>query len=109
MNDIKIPDSRHKKNDFGVTQVGNAEPKAAEPSEQIKVKFGKFVHLVATHNFEDVMKHHGTEDIIVSTNLLTDLANAHEEQPDENRKLSLILVSGIFIGIILTYIIVRYL
>lgn len=96
--------------------LGSAnQPDAAEgaqlqqaPGEKVKVKFEKFVQLVATHDFEGVMKHHADEDIILSTNLLTDLANAHEEQPNENKKLPIFLIVGIIIGVVLTYLIIRF-
>ena len=128
MHDIRIPDSgpagSGKKPEFEVSQVhsgahggvqgtmhgspyGSASLQA-EPGEKVKVKFEKFVQLVATHDFEGVMKRHAEEDIIVSTNLLTDLANAHEEQPSENKKMPIIFIVGIIIGVALTYFIVRF-
>ncbi len=113
MHDIKIPDfgsaPHSKKSDFEVTQVSVAEARASEPSEKVKVKFEKFVQLVATHDFEDVMKRHAEEDIILSTNLLTDLANAHEEQePQSGKKLPIIFIIGIIIGVVLTYLVIRF-
>lgn len=88
---------------------GNKEESELEPSDYVKVRFTKFVQLVATHNFEQAMKEHGDEDVIVPTNLLTDLANAHEEAPQENKKkLPLIFLVGIVIGIIVTYIVLRF-
>ena len=105
MNDIKIPG----KKDFEVTHIPAGEAKTHEPGEKVKVKFSKFVHLVATHDFEGVMKQHENEDIILSTNLLTDLANAHEEIPSEGRKIPLFFIVGIIVGIAVTYIVVRFL
>lgn len=112
MHDIKIPDSgaapHGKKPDFETAPVSLAEAKNQEPGERVKVKFDKFVQLVATHDFEDVMKRHGNEDVILSTNLLTDLANAHEEAPPESgRKLPIIFIIGIIIGVVLTYLVIR--
>lgn len=113
MHDIKIPDSgsasHGKKSDFEVTHVSSAEAKGQEPGEKVKVKFEKFVQLVATHDFEEVMKRHAEEDIILSTNLLTDLANAHEEeQPESGKKLPIVLIIGIIIGVVLTYLVIRF-
>lgn len=112
MHDIKIPDSPgssgSKKPDFEVTRVSAAEAKH-EPGEKVKVKFDKFVQLVATHDFEEVMKQHAEEDIILSTNLLTDLANAHEEaEPASKSKLPVIFIVGIIVGVVVTYLILRF-
>lgn len=121
MHDIRIPDSGgSKKPEFEVTPMSAAEAKApepeakapwrasGEPGEKVRVRFEKFVQLVATHDFEDVMKRHADEDIILSTNLLTDLANAHEEEQGEGKKLPIIFIIGIIIGVIVTYLVVRF-
>ncbi|MEK7523995.1 MAG: hypothetical protein AAB588_03095 [Patescibacteria group bacterium] len=108
MHDIKIPDPSVKKNVFEVTQVKLEEAKAPDPSEKVKVRFEKFVQLVATHNFEEVMKRHAQEDVILSTNLLTDLANAHDEEPGSDKKLPIILIVGIIIGIAIAYFVIRF-
>lgn len=111
MHDIKIPDPSGKKAGFDtmhVTPMSPQEVKAPEPGDKVKVKFEKFVQLVATHDFEGVMKAHAQEDIIVNTNLLTDLANAHEEEPHEGKKLPIIFIVGIIIGVVLTYLMIRY-
>jgi len=109
MHDIKIPDPHSKKSTFEVSQVTPAEAKAPEPGEKVKVKFEKFVQLVATHDFEEVMKGHANEDIILSTNLLTDLANAHEEEPPQGRKTPIIFIVGIIIGVAVAYLVIRFL
>lgn len=107
MNDIKITDLRSKKPVFETAPVTQAEAKAAEPGERIKVKFEKFVQLVATHDFEGALKKHADEDIIVNSNLLTDLANSHEEEAGEGKKFSIFLIVGIIIGIVISFLILR--
>jgi hypothetical protein len=72
------------------------------PKETIKVKFGKFVHLVANHDFADVIEAHADDEIVMSSNLLTDLAGASDKK--EERKIPLVLMVGIIIGGVLTYI-----
>ncbi|MBN1494515.1 hypothetical protein JW911_02120 [Candidatus Peregrinibacteria bacterium] len=79
------------------------EPKAGE---KIKVKFSNFVQLVATHNYEDVVQKNHDEEIIVSSNLLTDLANAHEQE--EERRIPAIFIIGVVIGIVVTYILLKF-
>lgn len=108
MHDIMIPDPHKKKIDFETSQVSLGEAKAAEPGEKVKVKFEKFVQLVATHDFEGIMQNHADEDIILSTNLLTDLANAHEEAPRETKKLPIIFIVGILLGVVITYLVIRF-
>jgi len=85
------------------TTVVFEEPKAGE---KIKVRFSNFVQLVASHNYEDVVEKNQNEDIIVSSNLLTDLANAHEQ--DEERRIPAIFIIGVVIGIVVTYILLKF-
>ena len=106
MNDIKIPDTKKPHVMEGMKPEMH-DMKSTEPGEKIKVNFSKFVQLVASHDFEDVLKKHAHEDIILSTNLLTDLANSHEEVVIEKPKSPLFLILGIVIGVVVTYILVR--
>lgn len=106
MDDIRIPDPNAKKPNFEISHVTAAESKEAR--DKVKVKFEKFVQLVATHDFEEVMQKHADEDIILSTNLLIDLANAHEEEETGNKKLPIFLVVGIIIGVVITYLLIRF-
>lgn len=108
MPDIKIPDSGKKKMDFEVASVTPAEAKQVEPGEKVRVKFENFVQLVATHDFEEVMKKHGDEDVIMTTNLLADLANAHEEAENPGKKIPIYIVVGILIGVVVTYLLIRF-
>lgn len=78
-----------------------------EPSTQVKVPFEKFVQLVATHDFEAVMSKHANEDIVLSTSLLTDLANAYPEDSMQKTKTPVMLILGVIIGIVVTYLILR--
>lgn len=78
-----------------------------EPGTQVKVKFGKFVQLVATHNCSEVIDHNVNEDIIMNSNLLMDLANAHEDAPP-NRKMPTMFVVGLILGIFAAYILFKF-
>lgn len=75
-------------------------------SDRVKVKFDKFITLVATHTYENILRKNADEDVVISTNLLTDLANAHEE-PKGDKKIVVIFAVGISIGIVLTWLILR--
>lgn len=100
MQDITIPDPE---------EHGTGLMPEAEESDYVHVKFQKFVQLVASHNFEEVMKERGLDDILVPPNLLTDLANAHEEsETGEGRKLPVMLLVGIILGIIVTYLVMAF-
>jgi hypothetical protein len=79
---------------------------AMKSYSKVKVKFENFVNLIASHAYEDVFEKHADEDVILSTDLLADLANAHEEKKD--RKVPLIFVFGILLGIGVTYILLKY-
>lgn len=107
MSDIKVPDHHAKKTEVPAVHAANVMPQHPEPGEKVRVNFAKFVQLVASHDFEGVMQKHAKEEIILSTGLLTDLANAHGEAPNENKRLTMFIAVGILIGIIITYLIVR--
>jgi hypothetical protein len=85
--------------------VGENEQAALNPHGKVKIKFDKFVNLVASHAYEEVFEEHVDEDIIISTDLLTDLANAHEEKQD--RKMPVVFLIGIVLGIGLTWLLLR--
>lgn len=116
MNDIKFPNGPSSKkplmevSSISQSELMSAPIHAPEPGNKVKVNFEKFVQLVATHDFEEVMKAHAHEDIILSTNLLTDLANAHEdEEPEQTNRTPVIFIVGILLGVIVTYLIIRFL
>lgn len=79
-----------------------------EPGDQVKVKFDKFVQLVATHNFEEVLKHHADEDIIMNSNLLMDLASAHEDEVEDPKKQPMLIGVGVVIGLVAAYILLKF-
>lgn len=80
--------------------------KTGEPSNQVRVKFDKFVNLVANHAYEDVIDRYRGEEVIISTDLLTDLANTVEDS--DSRKVPLnFLIGGLVIGVIITWIILK--
>lgn len=74
-------------------------------SDKVKVKFDKFVNLVATHSYEDIIDKYMDEDIIISTDLLTDLASTHEEK--EDKKTPLIFIIGILLGAVAAWFIFK--
>jgi 23S rRNA pseudoU1915 N3-methylase RlmH len=75
---------------------------AQQAKEMIKVKFVKFVQLVASRDFVDVLEKNQNEDIILSSNLLTELASA-VDQKTSDRKVPVIFIVGLALGVALTY------
>jgi len=72
------------------------------PKDTIKVKFGTFVGLIANHDMEDVVAANVNKEIIMDSNLLTELASSRDRR--EERKIPLVFLVGIAIGVVLTYI-----
>lgn len=75
--------------------------------DYVKVKFEKFVELMANHDFKSVLQKHADEDMILKTNLLTDLANAHTDE-GKNKNWPVIFAIGIVLGIIAAYILFKF-
>jgi|WetSurMetagenome_2_1015567.scaffolds.fasta_scaffold54093_2 hypothetical protein len=88
--------------DDGYTELKSPDLEELIPKETIKVKFGKFVQLVANRDFAEVIDAHADDEIIMSSNLLTELAGAHDRR--EEKKIPLVFLVGIVIGVVLTYI-----
>lgn len=111
--DVEVPSSEmgfrvNEIHDSG-EEVEEVYVEEREPGEQVRVKFDKFVQLVATHNFEEVLKNHADEDIIMNSNLLMDLASAHEDQEEDPKRQPMLIGIGVVIGVILAYILIQLL
>lgn len=70
--------------------------------EFIKVRFGTFINLIANRDLEDVFASNAEQQIIMNSNLLTELASSKDKR--EDKKIPLVFVVGIVIGTVLTYI-----
>lgn len=104
MDDIFLPDEEDEEAAFERTPVQHIEPEAPngiQASTHVKLTFGRFVTLVANHSFEEVVERNQNEEVILSTNLLTDLANSRRVNP--NPKPYLMLLAGALGGIFLSY------
>lgn len=88
------------------TPLSDRENATMKPSDKVKVKFDKFVNLIATHAYQEIFDKHLDEDVIISTDLLADLANAHEEKED-GKKLPMYFLVGIVLGVIVTWFILK--
>lgn len=72
------------------------------PKDTVRVRFSKFVQLVANRDFSEVVNANPDEEIIMSSNLLTELAGASDQRGE--KKVPLVFLVGIAIGVVLTYI-----
>lgn len=112
MKEIRITDRPAKMKDaFEVHSIEENLPTPAPedrpPAEKVKVRFDKFVQLVATHNFDEVLEQNASEELIMSSNLLMDLANSHED-PQTDKKTPTIFAIGLVLGIVFTYILFKF-
>lgn len=110
IDDIFLPDEMETTpEDFGFEQteieVGRPEPlghpSGINASNYVKITFDRFVTLVANHSFSDVVEVNKDEEVIISTNLLTDLANSRRFVP--STRVPLMILGGILLGILAGY------
>lgn len=105
----RVPEEREpgqRPGQFGGTPVTEGELAAMKPNDKVKIKFDKFVNLIATHAYQEIFDKHLDEDVVISTDLLADLANAHEEKGD-NKKVPVFFFVGILLGVLVTWFLVR--
>lgn len=74
----------------------------AVPKDTVKVRFDKFVQLVLSRDIEEIIDINADQEIIMSSNLLTDLAGSESDVKEEKRT-PLVFIVGIAMGIIITY------
>jgi len=75
-------------------------------TQKVTVKFGNFVNLVANHDYDSILDKNKDEEVIISSDLLADLANAHEQ--GEEKRIPAIFIIGVLLGVVVTYIIVNF-
>ncbi|MFA6918083.1 MAG: hypothetical protein WC285_04630 [Candidatus Gracilibacteria bacterium] len=90
---------------FRSSPIREADIAELKTSENVRVKFDKFASLVAAHATKEFIEQSRDEDVIVSTNLLTDLANSGKS--DDSKKIPMIFLIGIILGIGLTWILLK--
>lgn len=88
--------------DAAIEAVADKIMQEVIPKDTVRVKFVKFVNLVTSRDFKDVVLQNSNEEIVMSSNLLTELAGAQDRV--EERKMPLVFLVGIAIGVVLTYI-----
>ncbi len=108
MDEILFPDETDPKDEgheveFEHTPLNpqHGHPSGMSASKYVTITFDRFVTLVANHSFADVVEANQDEEVIISTNLLTDLANARRFSP--NPKPYLMILAGLAFGIFVGY------
>ncbi len=107
MDDIFFPDENEAQEEDlhfergSIQKLEDGHPSGVNASDYVKITFGRFVTLVANHSFVDVVEDNKEEEVIISTNLLTDLANARRFSP--NPKPIVMILGGILLGVLFGY------
>lgn len=73
----------------------------AEPRDFVNVKFSKFVQLITSRDCSEVVNGNPDEILVMSSNLLTELAGTHDEK--QEKRVPLAVLIGIAIGVVLAY------
>jgi len=113
MDDMYLPDEVSSDEDpiFDKKEIETApqaapnHPSGLAVSGYVRIAFDRFVTLVASHSFLDVVERNKNEDVVISTNLLTDLANAKRTIP--STKNSAMVLLGLLLGVLLGYILFK--
>lgn len=108
---LKAFDDQPKDDGFTVHHIADEEVKsviaASEAGEKVKISFGKFAQLVARSDIDELIEGNRGQDVVIDTNLLAELATPGDDV--EERKIPVIFSIGLVVGIILTYILFKYL
>jgi hypothetical protein len=108
-----VPVDNNNDVEFKINHMGEDEHLAKDVAssgvhtDKVSIKFDKFVNLIASHDYESIFQRHIDQDVVVSTDLLADLANAHQENEVSDRKVPFIFLFGILIGIVLMWIFLK--
>lgn len=119
MDDIK---KKSKNQEFEVTHISEEIERAQasesegsivqemlpEIGDKVKIRFGQFVRLIATHNFEKILKDRDNDEVIVSADLLAEIASSHDDEEVTGRASVIFLVIGLVVGSALMYALFKF-
>jgi hypothetical protein len=96
-------DEIEEKDTFQINHIQND----IESSSKIKIKFGKFVELVAKHSYVDVIEKNADHEIVIDANLLADLANSHDDEEENPYQKWILIGIGLVVGIFVAYLVLK--
>lgn len=103
--EVKVPGTGFKSVDLEDFSMGSVKS-----TNMVRVRFDKFLTLLSKYDFESALSKFTTQEIIITTDLLADLANPPEpeEIPEEPKKFPYwILVGGIIVGVFISWLIFK--
>lgn len=95
-----------KKEELTAVSEHDLDLNSVRSSHMVRIRFDKFVTLLAKYDFEDLINKFEDQDLIISTDLLADLANVPTPEPEE-KKPPYLFIAGIVLGIIVTWALVK--
>lgn len=105
MDDIILPEESSQDEEISFSRAPIEGVRDSHPginaSKYVSITFDRFVTLVAEHSFVEVVEKNRDEEVILSTNLLTDLANSRRFSPAARGPL--LVLAGILAGILFGY------
>lgn len=81
------------------------KPEKFGTGDKIKIKFGRFINLLANKDYDELFARYQNEDITISADLLTEIATPPEEK--KSNKVPLFFFIGIMLGVALTWMILK--
>jgi len=91
-----------------VSEVKNQYSSELQASTKVKVTFERFVNLIASHDYESVFKKELDKEVIISADLLAELANAHTEKEEiEEKKFPYLFIAGLILGVVVTWFLLK--
>ncbi len=81
---------------------------AVSTSRMVKIHFDKFVNLLSKYDYEFLINKFYDQDVIISTDLLADLANVPEAEKEPDKKLLYLFFGGLSVGIVLMWLLTKF-
>ncbi|MDX9970860.1 MAG: hypothetical protein RBS56_03045 [Candidatus Gracilibacteria bacterium] len=106
----KEEEEKTKGNGFTPVDLEDFSMGSVKSTNMVRVRFDKFITLLSKYDFESALSKFTTQEIIITTDLLADLANPPEleEVSEEPKKFPyMILVGGVIVGILISWLIFK--
>lgn len=95
----------HPLEDSDYSSGPSEKPEKFGTGDKIKIKFGRFINLLANKDYDELFARYQNEDITISADLLTEIATPPEEK--KSNKVPLFFFVGIVLGVALTWMILK--